>query len=60
MKKARKHLRGARNGRAKLTEEQVAAIRASGEDYKILAARFSISTRQIYNLWNKKQWRVDR
>lgn len=48
--------RGARHGRVKLTEDEVLAIRLASESYRVLAARFDISTSQVSRIRTKKRW----
>ena len=49
-------LRGAANGRARLSESDVAAIRASAEPTSILLRRFGVSRRTIQYVRNGKTW----
>lgn len=52
--------RGSRNGRGKLTEQQVAEIRtraASGELHRILAADYGVSRPTISRVVTRKGWR---
>lgn len=57
MKKDR-HGRGERNGRAKLTEIQVAEIRArKGESVHVLSAEYGVSEPTIYFIWRGWIWK---
>ena len=49
--------RRATHPRAKLTEEQVAEIRASSDPQYVLARRYNIGTSQISAIRNGKSWR---
>ena len=52
--------RGERNGRAKLTEETVIAIRkavANGETYKDVACRYGISNDRVSSVATRATWR---
>lgn len=48
--------RGARNGNAKLSVEDVLAIRASTEPVRVLAKRFGVSRNHIYLVLNRTNW----
>lgn len=47
---------GSAHGCSKLTEKQVLLIRGSGESVTVLAARFSISRTNIYDILKRKIW----
>jgi hypothetical protein len=47
----------ARSGTARLTVEQVAAIRASAEHVDILAARYGVSCWTVYDIRSGRTWR---
>ena len=52
--------RGEKSGKAKLTQEQIEAIRRefrSGQNYKALAAAYGISSRQVYYIARGERWR---
>jgi len=48
--------RGATNGNAKLTAEQVAEIRASSEKQVVLASRYGVGQSQIGRIKRGEQW----
>lgn len=48
--------RGARHGRAKLTEAQVRAIRDDGGTIYGIAKRFGISRRQVRRIISRDHW----
>lgn len=51
---------GERNGRAKLTREDVIAIRAQPRDFKrmpLLAAQYGVSTSTVKQIWSGATWR---
>lgn len=50
---------GARNGRAKLTPEQVAIIRASAKLLRELSTEFGVSMTQISEIKRGKSWSCD-
>lgn len=50
-------LGGVDNGHAKLTEEQVLAIRASGETRHVLAARYGVTQVNISRIKTRKIWK---
>ena len=56
-KALRGRVRGSRNPRAKLNEEQVAAIRASREPLDTLAHRYAISNSTIQAIRYGRNWR---
>ena len=43
--------------RAKLSPDEVLEIHASTEDYKAVAKRFGISTRYVFYLRNRQNWK---
>lgn len=49
--------RGERNGHAKLTEEDVRAIRASSEPYRVLARRYGVCLATLSMVKTGKNWR---
>lgn len=49
-------LRGSRHGFAKLTEDDVRAIRASTLSNKALASKYGVSATKIYQVINRKAW----
>ena len=49
--------RGATNGRAKLTERDVLAVRASDKSPQKLAAEYDVSVATIYRIKNRSSWR---
>lgn len=54
---APKNVSGEANGRAKLTAEQVAAIRSSREPAGLLAAAFEVTPVTIYQIRGRRTWR---
>jgi HNH endonuclease len=48
---------GTANGRAKLTEADVLAIRASDEPSRVIAPRFGLTHSNIRHIRNRKSWR---
>jgi hypothetical protein len=51
-------LKGELQGHSKLTEEQVAEIRArSNESYRNLCKEFNIVPSTVYRLWNGDSWK---
>lgn len=56
------YVRGERHGMAKLTAEQVAALRAeraAGAPYSVLMARYGVSKTTVGKIANRKSWRED-
>ena len=51
--------RGEEHGRAKLTSQQVAAIRASAEPAQAVAVRLGVSIWTIYAVRQGKHWRYE-
>lgn len=51
--------RGERNGRAKLTAEQVAEIRASTLPGTVLGPRYGVSSTMIYYIRKRQNWRTE-
>ena len=51
------HVRGEKAGRAKLTEDDVRAIRASADGCTKLARRYGVSERSILDITNGKSWK---
>ena len=49
--------RGERGSDAKLTAADVAAIRATTENYAVVSARYGISTRHFYAIRNRRKWK---
>lgn len=49
-------VRGTANGCAKITEDEVLAIRNDGGYQRDIARRFGISQAQVWNIINRKQW----
>jgi hypothetical protein len=49
--------RGEAHPKARLTEEQVIAIRQSGERTAVLASNYGMSTETILNIRNRRTWR---
>lgn len=50
---------GARHHKAKLSLEDVRAIRASKETGRVLAQRYGISRPQVYKIRGKQAWGYD-
>lgn len=53
-------LKGSRHGMAKLTADQVRAIRAAhagGETYTALAGRYGVAVSAIHNIVNRRRWK---
>ena len=50
-------LKGEKNHTAKLTEEDVLAIRASTEDSVTLAKRYNINRNHVYHILKRKSWK---
>ena len=48
--------RGETQGRSKVTEEDVFAIRSSGDTYYALAARYGISRNTVYRIRKRLNW----
>lgn len=53
----RASFRGTRNGRAKLTEADVLAIRGSSESQQALASRYGVTKVAILYIKNRRNWR---
>lgn len=53
----RRHAHGTRGAKAKVTDADVLAIRASTESAKALAARYSVSPAAIYSILRRKSWK---
>ena len=49
---------GERNGHAKLTEEQVLFIRASGQADRALALQFGVTSGTIFDIRRRRSWRL--
>jgi hypothetical protein len=52
-----KQPRGTRHGSAKLTEDDVRAIRASSEPYLKMAAHYGVDECTIYNVRSRRKWK---
>ena len=52
-----RQVKGVKHGRARLTEEQVKAIRESKETQQILAGRYGVVQQIISRIINRKIWR---
>ena len=52
----RRALSGEQNGRARLTERDILAVRASTEPLAVLAARFGVSDGQISKIRLRQRW----
>lgn len=50
------HNRGTRHGQARLTEQDVRAIRSSGDGPDVLARRFGVSVKHISNIRRRRVW----
>lgn len=50
------NVKGEKNGKSKLTEQQVKEIRNSKDDTRIIAVEYDISTRHVWALKTKKSW----
>jgi hypothetical protein len=48
---------GARNGRAKVTADDVRAIRASNETIRALAQRYALGETTVGHILNRRSWR---
>ena len=49
--------KGTRNGRAKLTDLMVGEIRTSNDKARVLAERYGVALRTIYEVISGKNWR---
>ena len=50
------HVRGVRNGQARLTESDVHAIRADGRSQRIIAADYCVHLRTIADIKTRRNW----
>lgn len=57
MVEAQRSLFGERNHRARLTDDEVLAIRQSALGAQEIAKIFNISWRTVYNIRNRETWR---
>lgn len=48
--------RGTANGNAKLTEEQVLAIRSDSRTSRALADEYGVNRKTIESIWHRKKW----
>lgn len=56
LRERRRDNQGERNGQARLTAEQVVAIRASNERNRVIAARFGIAQSTVSNIRARRCW----
>lgn len=53
-----RHAKGETQGHSKLTNEQIAQIRArANEDYKVLCSEFNIVPSTVYRIWHNQSWK---
>lgn len=53
-----RHAKGESQGHSKLTNEQIAQIRARANDnYKVLCEEFNIVPSTVYRIWHKESWK---
>jgi hypothetical protein len=53
-----RHAKGETQGHSKLTNEQIAQIRArANEDYKVLCSEFNVVPSTVYRIWHKQSWK---
>lgn len=53
-----RHAKGESQGHSKLTNEQIAQIRArANEDYKVLCSEFNIVPSTVYRIWHNQSWK---